>query len=422
MSSVAYKNFTVPQGYSLVSFDIISLFTSIPQTLALVSVESAIKEDATLNDRTSLNFESILKLCELCIRANFFQYDGKVYKQISGLPMGSPISVVVAELTLQMLEKDILSYDNSTILIWKRYIDDCLAVIKTSEIDNFLQYINSLNQKIQFTVELENDNCLSFLDIKILKQLNGRLKFKVYRKPSSNDRYLDYSSYNPLSHKINTITALQRRAYTICSDENSKSEELVKVQRDLVHNGYPKSLINKCEAKITKPINRTSSDIGKIYIVAPYLKSISEATNKILRKYNVELRSKNTNTLKNKLCHLKDSRLNEEKRNIIYQINCNNCSAVYIGESGRNMEIRLKEHERDFRNMKMNNNMFQHMSETNHTFDLKNFKILATEKNRFPRKIIEAAFSKFNENSINRKVDIPDCFSNNIKKALFKSS
>ena len=58
--------------------------------------------------------------------------------------------------------------------------------------------------------------------------------------------------------------------------------------------------------------------------------------------------SKTTNTLKNKLCHLKDKRLNEQKRNVIYQVDCNDCDAKYIGESSRNIKIRMTEHERDF--------------------------------------------------------------------------
>ena len=75
-------------------------------------------------------------------------------------------------------------------------VDDCLAVVKTSEIDNLIAYINSMNNNIQFTVEKEVDNILQFLNINICKQNNGSLSFKIFRKQTSNDRYLDYHSYN----------------------------------------------------------------------------------------------------------------------------------------------------------------------------------------------------------------------------------
>ena len=92
--------------------------------------------------------------------------------------------------------------------MWKRYVDDCFAVIRTSQIEDFLKFINTINTNILFTVERENNGTLPFLDIKIEKQLDGKLQFSVYRKPTSNDRYLDFNSNNPTSHKINTIMAL----------------------------------------------------------------------------------------------------------------------------------------------------------------------------------------------------------------------
>ena len=47
----------------------------------------------------------------------------------------------------------------------------------------------------------------------------------------------------------------------------------------------------------------------------------------------MNLYSKNANTLKNGLCDLKDKRTDDLKRNVVYQVNCNNCDAKYIGET-----------------------------------------------------------------------------------------
>ena len=126
--------------------------------------------------------------------------------------------------------------------------------MKTADIDEImlLEYIN-LNESIKFTVEREANNSTSFLDVKIMRQINGELKFKVHRKPTSNDRYLDFISCNPIQHKVTTIKALQRTAYTICSDEESKTEKLNTLRKDL-NNGYPKHLIDKCEKEVTKPV------------------------------------------------------------------------------------------------------------------------------------------------------------------------
>ena len=106
-----------------------------------------------------------MKLYEFCVNAIvFFQYDYKLCKQITGMPMGYPVSVVVTK---------ILNYNTNYVLLQKICVDDCLAVVKTSEIDNLLAYINSINKNIQFTVEKELDNTLPFLDSNICKQNDG---------------------------------------------------------------------------------------------------------------------------------------------------------------------------------------------------------------------------------------------------------
>ena len=51
---------------------------------------------------------------------------------------------------------------------------------------------------------------------------------------------------------MNAVEVLQRRAYTICSNETSKLNELEKVKVDLKNNGYPIDLIKKCEKRYYK--------------------------------------------------------------------------------------------------------------------------------------------------------------------------
>ena len=43
-----------------------------------------------------------------------------------------------------------------------------------------------------------------YLIIVIISWNKGRLSSSVYRKPTTNDRYLDFKSNNPIAHKIST--------------------------------------------------------------------------------------------------------------------------------------------------------------------------------------------------------------------------
>ena len=84
------------------------------------------------------------------------------------------------------------------------------------------------------------------------------------------------------------------------------------------------------------------------YIVAPYLKAVTETTAKILIKHNMNMYSTDNNSLRNHLVKLKDKREIIENKNAIFGISCkeDNCNARYIGETGRTVGIRMDEHRR----------------------------------------------------------------------------
>ncbi|BHF74528.1 hypothetical protein SprV_0501761400 [Sparganum proliferum] len=87
----------------MVSFDITSLFISIPPNLACEVLRKRLEEayDETEN---ALKIEHLMRLFEFC-QQTFFTFAGEAYEQIKGTPMGSPVSGLVAELVLQELEK-----------------------------------------------------------------------------------------------------------------------------------------------------------------------------------------------------------------------------------------------------------------------------------------------------------------------------
>ena len=97
----AIKTIQIPEDHKLVSFDVKSLFTSIPLQLALDCTENAIKNSTV---ELPLPTDDIMDLLNLCLTSTYFQYNGKHYKQLHGTVMGSPVSVVVAEIVMQNIE------------------------------------------------------------------------------------------------------------------------------------------------------------------------------------------------------------------------------------------------------------------------------------------------------------------------------
>ena len=47
------------------------------------------------------------------------------------------------------------------------------------------------------------------------------------------------------------------------------------------------------------------------------------------------------------MVHPKDKIIDEEKTELIYRISCKNCPSFYIGETGRKLGLRMKEHRKE---------------------------------------------------------------------------
>ena len=401
------SNVTLSNDENLISFDVRSLFTQIPPDLALTSLDEALEENDLWKRNTLLDKNEILDLVKICLSSTVFQYNNIIYKQIHGTPMGSSVSVILAEITMQAIEKKIFELSPYPIRFWKRYVDDILAVIPKRNCHDFLNFINSINNHIQFESEMEENRKIAFLDLQINRTSVGDLKFSVYRKPTHTNSYLDFQSNNPLPHKISVVRSLIDRAFNLCSPEYL-DEELNFTKTTLRKNGYSLKIINKIVAKnkncTSRQNIRPQSDVR--YIPAPYIKGVTEIVNRNLKNHNLVLASKPSNSLKSELVKLKDKTDNENKSNVIYKINCQDCDQSYIGETNRNLEKRIDEHKRNVRYHTQNSLIFQHVLNNSHQMDWANPKVLDRNSRFKDRKFVEACYSISDTNSFNRFEDI----------------
>ena len=93
------------------------------------------------------------------------------------------------------------------------------------EIKSFLKFMNSIEPSIKFTIEVQNNNKLPFLDV-MLERTNAGLITYVYRKPTDTGLYLRWTSNQPRIYKTNLIKYLCQRARRICSSEELLKQEL----------------------------------------------------------------------------------------------------------------------------------------------------------------------------------------------------
>ena len=399
----AIKTVQIPDDYKLVSFDVKSLFTSIPLQLALQCTETAIQQSTV---KLPLPTEDIMDLLNLCLTSTYFQYNGRHYKQLHGTAMGSPVSVVVAEIVMQHVEESALATCRQTIPLWLRYVDDTFTAVHKDEIDDFHDHLNEQNADIQFTKEIEENGKLPFLDCLVSRD-NNELRTTVYRKPTHTDRLLDESSYNPTSHKATTIKTLTRRAQLVCDTPDSLRDENRYLERVFHKNNYNSDFIRR---NIYRPTEVDATNVNPTPVTTvtiPYIKGTSETISRILQPYNIRVAHKPTTTLRHLLTNVKDRDEPNNRQRAVYKIKCSDCQASYIGETGRNLNTRLSEHKRATKNGDANNHIAVHHQLTNHNIDWDSAQCLTYSTNYFQRLTLESWYTNLKQTPLNRCQQLP---------------
>nr|VZI36786.1 unnamed protein product [Spirometra erinaceieuropaei] len=167
--------------------------------------------------------------------STYFTFNGQVYEQIQGTPMGSPIFGYLAEAVLQELEPRV--FQSYMPKFWMRYVDDTFVILPRDMKETFKSKLNSIFPQIQFTMEEEKDGEIAFLDVQVSRQEDGVLQTGVFRKATDTTKILHYSSNPPLSHKRSCVRTLFLRINTHCSTEAENLRERKSLWRLFLSNG-----------------------------------------------------------------------------------------------------------------------------------------------------------------------------------------
>ena len=150
--------------------------------------------------------------------------------------------------------------------------------------------INSIDSNTQFTSEKEDNGSIHFLDLNIIRNnISGNLNIKIYRKNTHTDKYLSFDSCNPIQHKESVVRSLLNRKNILCDQEFRDNEETY-IKSALMKNNYIAKYINTVKKKNKYPqINRKCQQNDRWYVVAPYIKNVSERVAKIQLPFNIYL-------------------------------------------------------------------------------------------------------------------------------------
>nr|VZI16112.1 unnamed protein product [Spirometra erinaceieuropaei] len=134
--------------------------------------------------------------------------------------MGSLISGFIAEAVLQLIES--LVYQHHKPKFWTRYVDDTFVVIERDHLLTIEERLNAIFPDIQFTIEEEENNQLTFLDVLVRRKDCGGLKTNAFGKAKNKMQVLNFNINHAIRHKRRCVRTLYRRVETHCSEPEDK--------------------------------------------------------------------------------------------------------------------------------------------------------------------------------------------------------
>ena len=144
------------------------------------------------------------------------------------MAMGSPLGPTFANIFMCHLEKRILDQCPSSFkpVFYRRYVDDTFVLFRDIQHAHlFLNFINSFHPNIKFTMDLESNDQLPFLDINVTRG-NNQFLTGIFRKKTFTGLGTNFYSFCPMNFKFNACKTLLSRAYNLCSNWVKFHEEV----------------------------------------------------------------------------------------------------------------------------------------------------------------------------------------------------
>ena len=283
--------------------DITSLYTVIPNCEGLL----ALKHFFDLRTVKKPSSETLLRLAELVLTLNCFSFAGSYYKQINGVAMGTKMGPSYANLFIGYIEHQFFNqYNGPKPDLYRRYIDDCVGATSSTreELNQFITAVNSFHPALKYTWEI-SDTSLAFLDIKVSVEGNG-LCTSVHHAVKS----IILKNFKLLQNDPDTGRIFSQ-------------PPLISFKRDKnIGNFLVRSAFQTSEQPGTFKCARARCK------TCPFICNVEKLSGP---KRSIKITDHFTCT----------------SANVIYCITCTLCKKLYIGETGRRLGDRFREHLRD---------------------------------------------------------------------------
>lgn len=145
-------------------------------------------------------------------------------------------------------------------------------------------------------------------------------------------------SHHPISQKMSAYNSFIHRLLSIPLSPEDYHNEVDTIKYIAVSNGYRSDMIDKLIRKNKSRNNRPpeiNSECKQKYAALEYGTALNNVIKNEMAKNNIKVSFRTSNKLSK---FLKDKGQNK-KQTGIYQLKCNDCPSIYIGQTARSFSI-----------------------------------------------------------------------------------
>lgn len=146
----------------------------------------------------------------------------------------------MAEIFMDYIESKIHSDRQRKLCAFRRrYVDDIFVVFTETDkqLTLFLKFINILHKRIKFTVEIEENKSINFLDLTI-SRVNDYFDFSTFHKPTHTDSVIHFSSQHTFTQELSSFHVYIHRSLSTPLSTDNYNKELNFIRQVATNNGY----------------------------------------------------------------------------------------------------------------------------------------------------------------------------------------